>query len=124
MSFLYIDVKFIISGSSNTTVPDRLPILGRQVYLSQFQPVGYQLDLVYVAGREYWDKIPRCSWPEGTASKCPKVLNLVAHQHLATNVGGDTNQRRFCKKQSTFRITESLCCVNNGVVRFEFTKLK
>ena len=33
-------VKFIISGSSYTTVPDRLPILGRQVYLSQFQPVG------------------------------------------------------------------------------------
>ena len=38
--FLYVDVKFIISGSSYTTVPDRLPILGRQVYLSKFQPVG------------------------------------------------------------------------------------
>ena len=25
--FLYVDVKFIISGSSYTTVPDRLPIL-------------------------------------------------------------------------------------------------
>ena len=38
--FFNIDVKFIIRGSSYTTVPDRLPILGRQVYLSQFQPVG------------------------------------------------------------------------------------
>ena len=38
--FLYVDVKLIINGSSYTTVPDRLPILGRQVYLSQFQPVG------------------------------------------------------------------------------------
>ena len=85
---MYGDVKFIISGSSYTTVPDRLPILGRQVYLSQFQPVGLQLDLVNVAGREYWDQIPRCSWPEGTASKCPQVLNLVAHQHSASNVGG------------------------------------
>ena len=121
---LYGDVKFVISGSSYTTVLDRLPVLGRQVYLSQFQPVGKQLDLVYVAGREYWDQIPRCSWPEGTASKCPQVLNLVAHQHLASNVGGDTNQRRFCKKQSTFRISESLCCVNNEVVRFKFTKIK
>ena len=39
-SLLYGDVKFIISGSSYTTVPERLPILGRQVYLSQFQLVG------------------------------------------------------------------------------------
>ena len=38
--FLYLVIKFIISGSSYTTVPDRLPVLGRQVYLSQFQPVG------------------------------------------------------------------------------------
>ena len=37
---LYGDVKFILSESSYKTVPDRLPILGRQVYLSQFQPVG------------------------------------------------------------------------------------
>ena len=111
-----------MSGSSYTMVPYHIPILGRQVYLSQFQPVGSQLDLVYVAGRKNWGPIPRCSWPEGTASKCPQVLNLVAHQHSASNVGGDTNQRRFCKKQSTFRISESLCCVNNGVVRFKFTK--
>ena len=32
--------QFIISGSSYTTFPDRLPILGRQIYLSQFKPVG------------------------------------------------------------------------------------
>ena len=41
----------------------------------------------------------------------------------ASSVGGDTNQRRFCKKQSTFRISELLCCVNNGVVCFKFTKI-
>ena len=99
-------------------------MLGRQVYLSQFQSVGSQLDLVYVTGRKNWGPIPRCSWPEGTASKGPQILNLVAHQHSASNVGGDTNQRRFCKKQSTFRISESLCCVNNGVVRFKFTKIE
>ena len=58
------------------TVPDRIPMLGHQVYLSQFQPVGSQLDLVYVAGRQNWGLIPRCSWPEGTASKCPQVLIL------------------------------------------------
>ena len=121
---MYGDVKFILSGSSYETVPDHLPILVRQVYLSQFQPVCEQLNLVYVDGPEYWDQIPRCSWPEGTATKCPQVLNLVAHQHSASNVGGDTNQRRFCKKQSTFRISESFCCVNNGVVRFKFTKIK
>ena len=78
----------------------------------------------YVNGRGYWDQIPRCSWPEETATKCPQVLNPVVHQHSASNVGGDTNQRQFCKKQSTFRISESLCCVNNGVVRFKFTKIK
>ena len=99
-------------------------MLGRQSNLSQFQPVGSQLDLVYVAGRKNWGWIPRCTWPEGTASKCPQVLNIVAHQQSASNVGGDTNQRRFWKKQSTFRISESLCYVNNGVVRFKFTKIK
>ena len=32
--------SFFLSGSSYKTVPDRLPILVCQVYLSQFQPVG------------------------------------------------------------------------------------
>ena len=63
-------------------------MLGRQVYLSQFQPFGSQLNLVYVAGRKNWGPIPRCSRPEGTASQCPQVLNLVAHQQSASNVKG------------------------------------
>ena len=67
---LYWDIRFIYHNSSRTTTRSG-----------------------YVDSREYWDLIPRCSWPEGTATKCPQVLDFVVQKHSASNVGGDTNQK-------------------------------
>ena len=47
----------------------------------------------------------------------------MAHQLSASNVGGDTRDDS-AKKQSIFRISESLFCVDNGVVRSKFTKIE
>ena len=47
----------------------------------------------HIGSSENWDLIPSCSWPEGTPIKCPQVSDSVVHQHLASNVVGDTNQR-------------------------------
>ena len=33
MLIVFLDVKISISGSSYTTVPDRIPTLGRQIHL-------------------------------------------------------------------------------------------
>ena len=73
MLIVFLDVKFSISGSSYTTVPDRIPTLGCQMHLYQFQPVGSQLGLVYVVGRKNWGLIHAVRGLRGTAYKCPQV---------------------------------------------------
>ena len=59
-----------------------------------YQLIVYVFDFSgYIGSIKSWDMIPRCSWPEGTTIRCPQVSDTVVHQHSASNVGGDTNQR-------------------------------
>ena len=58
----------------------------------------------------------------GTTNMCPQVqINGSPTFNLQRRRG---HKRRFCKKQSIFRISESFFCVNIGVVRSKFTKIE
>ena len=69
-----------------------------------------------------WGFDPRWSWPKGTTIMCPQVLINGSPTFSLQRRRG--HKRRFCKKQSIFRISESLFCVDNGVVRSKFTKIE
>ena len=58
----------------------------------------------------------------GTTIMCPQVLINGSPTFSLQRRRG--HKRWFCKKQSIFRISESLFCVDNGIVRSKFTKIE
>ena len=100
-------------------LPDHIPTLGVRFTYNHSSRLASHSSVLRCND---WALIHAGRGLRGTTNMCPQVIINGSPTFSLQRRRG--HKRRFCKKQSIFRISESLFCVNNGVVRSKFTKIE